>query len=667
MSVFKNLTEIDGVFYKTNNAGVPVERVYLKNNAGTSVVVWEPNGTSSSASTEDVIITDPAPDLPPDIELFSIYGVTLNVDQISSHEQSAGTTTERINRFMNIIGSRCASSHIPICERDDSSTALAMGVAFTTPSWFTTWSSHPTAANQFFVAHNQFANCAGLPGASAGTSAVQSTFSAAQTETALATYLNNIKWNVYARCVNTTFRSKTKIFLFQNEPENTGIGSGISGVVAADAVVRDFPAAERTTATGITLALKRWIIHAKAVYEQLHDISQLANTNLADPGIYYFGPTFAFSTRTNMSGNQRWTVEQFFTTFNGLALSYLDGITTHMHRVQTTIESYTNQPPADNSQSFYHVWKIVEEANVLRVANGMAARNLPMMTDESGLLINSPGGWETTDSPAAYEWDGFTFSEGQMQWRKYRAGNMVIACMWYGLMLWIDYVFAYSGAGQYYMWKPDQDDTWPVSAGGDGLGMEPFADWVDHHDIWNINNYDINTFTQGSFPVKTWQEYHLTYSWGAWLPMGSAAGDTYASGRPPYLGWENITFSGGMVTMTNLRAASRNLICRGVALRKPDRQHVCSVEINFPTSNASARAKFRVRGYNKLNGLAETAVEVIGNNTLATGSNWYTAEVTIDHTGHGLANLNPANYLLMCCDHNNVGTVRFRNPRIRAI
>lgn len=664
---------LKGIFFKNASGNQKIsDRAYHKNSSGVVQKVWErtpgnsPLVPSGGVGGGGPPVDPPPVTIPDDEAIYNYYGMTLNIDQIQSREQSAGSETAHITTYLNTLRTRCnAQGHQFAVERDDMFSNLNTGVAYTTPNWFNLWQGHAISNGAVFFMHYYPADIAGWPGAAAGAISTQANWTLAQMIANYTTFKARLQWQVYAKMNNATVKNKTRVMIAQNEQDNVGIGSNNSGFSAYSTVVRDFGNTAALTADGLKLARRRHVFIQKVAYEQLHAITQNASTNMAEvTDVYMAWPSLAFPSRTNQDANQKIYFVDMCAEYNGIIFDYVDIISVHMHRVMSNMESYTNQPPADNAQSMYHICKIIEETNALRVANGMAVKKMPVMIDEAGLLINSPPGWETSASTIGVPSDAsptYTYDTGNCAFRLYRMGGMILEFCWYGLIAHVDYVIAYSGAYNYYSFQPNQS----VNDSVDGLPMKVMHDWREHFKTWNFNLYDINLFTQGSFPNKSWNEYYKAYTWGAYIPMGTAAVNSLASGLPPYNGWRNITFGAdGVVTMTSTYSVGRNLIFRPVWLRKPTLDHTVSVEINFPTVNANAKAKLRVRGYDKLNGLANSEVEVVGNDTAATGSNWKTVSVTVTHVGHGLAALNPVNYLLFCCDHNCVGTVRFRNPRV---
>lgn len=670
----KGIAQLKGIFFKDSSDNEKVsDRAYFKNASGTIAKVWERTPSNLPFTTDSGVggggpPDDPPIELPADVAIYNYYGITLNIDQIqgSNGDVSAGTETAHITTYLNTLRTRCAvQGHQFSVERDDMFSNLNVGVNYTTPNWYNLWNAHAISDGASFFMHHYPADVAGWPGAAAGSISIQAGFTLAQMASNYSTYKARLQWQVYTKSINSTIRAKCRVMIHQNECDNVGIGSNNPGFNAYNTIVRDFGATAALTADGKKLARRRNIFSLKVVYEQLRAISQSAQTtHAAINDIYVAWPSLAFPSRTNQDANQIIYFAELCSEYNGVALDYCDILTFHLHRVMSNIESYSNQPPADNAQSLFHMWKILEETNTLRVANGMAEKHMPCMIDEAGLLINSPSGWDTGTNTIGVRTDGsptYTYDDGNCAFRKHRSGMMLFNMCWFGLIAHVDYVIAYSGAYQYYSFQPNQS----INDSVDGLPMKVMHDWREHFKTWNYKLYDINLFTQGSFPNKTWQEYYKGYTWGAYIPMGTAAVNSYASGLPPYNGWRNITFGAdGIVTMTSTYSVSRNLIYHPIWLRKPTVVHRVSVQVNFPTVNANAKAKLRVRGYNKLNGLVNSEVEVVGNDTAATGSNWKTVSVDITHVGHGLDNLEPINYLLFCCDHNAVGTVRFKNPRI---
>jgi hypothetical protein len=581
---------------------------------------------------------------PPPDDIHSIFTSTLNMD-ISGTK----TTSEQI-AYNNALQARWSGKYL-IGFREDLSAVVDYPNAWTPRAWQRDLFTIPILQDKSIILHTFAGNANGKPGGDTPLIAEAADHSA---------WIKNMRWAIYNKL--KFYGDKAKIVLSNNEPDNIDIGSSKGSLNAYDVMIEDLPTTVRRTSDAIRLQRKRIIMQCKAVWEQMHGIDQDPDMQAPPHPGHFFGPTVAFPNRQVTDPNQIWHLDEIFSEGNGEILSYLDGVTVHNHRVHSRIETYANQPPSLGGHSMYHAWKAIETANALRTPADR--KRLPVMTDEAGINYDSANGtWNggtviipaTTTSPAG--------TSHNFELRKYRAGQQLMSFCWYGVMLVTHYVQTYTGHPTFNLWSPDPNNIWEVADGGDGFGFKPYPDWQDTQNIWDHRHYDIQSY-QPVFPAKTWEQYHLPYTWGVYIDQAVAPTGTPLT-TPPYNPWNNVTFAAdGVVTMTAGNGAARNLIMRPVWLRRVTRTHRFQVKVNFPTSNASAKAKIRVRGHNKLDGLENLEVEVVGNDAEATGSNWKTIAIDFNHTGHGLQHLNPANYALLCCDHNAVGTVRFKDPEI---
>lgn len=590
----------------------------------------------------------PLPDNPDkdtiDENINSIYASTLNLDVCSRKSDSEQ------DEYYNSLNRRWSGRYL-IGFREDLGAIVNYPNKWTPVTWQRDLYTRTFLKDKFLILHAYAGNANGKPGGNTPLLAEAADHSA---------WIRNMRWAIYQKL--QFYGDRAKIVLCNNEPDNVGIGSGKTGSNAYDVFIEDLPASVRRTVDAKRLQRKRLIWQCKAVWEQMHGINQDADMQAPPHPGYFFGPSLAFPSRAVADSNQMWHMDELFSEENGEILSYMDGISVHNHRVHSRIESYDNTPPPKNAFSLYNTWKAVETANALRTPGNR--RRLPLMTDEAGINYNSSmGTWSggTVIIPATSAVPAGT--SHNLELRKYRAGQQFMSCCWFGMSLMTHYVQTYTGHPTFNLWSPEPNDIWDTKEGGDGLGFKPYPDWMDTQKIWDHKRYDINTF-QPQFPTKTWQEFHFPYTWGVYINQGLAPNGTPLT-SPPYNPWKNVTFGDdGVVTMVAGNGADRNLIMRPVWLRRPTRIHRFQVKINFPTSNANAKAKIRIRGHNKLDGLENLELEVQGNDPEATGTNWKTVGLDFTHSGHGLQYLEPVNYALLCCDHNAVGTVRFKEPEV---
>lgn len=140
----------------------------------------------------------------------------------------------------------------------------------------------------------------------------------------------------------------------------------------------------------------------------------------------------------------------------------------------------------------------------------------------------------------------------------------------------------------------------------------------------------------------------------------------------PFVEWNYVSFSANLITMRNrgarnlvayvlnspyVRSASPSSTSRGVV----GVNHIFTCECRLSGSTAG-RARMFARGYNKLNGLAETAsATVIG--VAGTGV-WTNLSLTFAHVPHNNPKLPDALTSLILLDHNGFGTAEFRNVRV---
>jgi hypothetical protein len=527
----------------------------------------------------------------------------------------------------------------------------------------------------------------GKPGTAAGTLAAQAAADLPTLWYSHAAWIGNIKWNTHLKLEDVP---TTRIVLASNEPDNLSIGSAIPNVSAGETVATDFPAGtglgERLSADGVTLALKRHVLAARAVYEQVHAIDVPSGARTTPFPAVCVGPTVAFPCAARptaaedaaQNAAQIWTLTQLADTWGGEILRWYDAMTAHNHRVHTRIESYENVGPADRLNAMYHLWKFQERCMSYWPASERVSK--PLMITECATYWDSANGtWSGgTELIPSSTGQGKTWppaTSHNIRLRQYRDCMQFCMMLWNGVIVEGKYATAHSGAKSTCRFDSRSDATsiWATADGGDGLHFAPLPDWAPLLDLRNQHNYDHgrNNFP-AAFPVKPWTEFALAKSWAVWFDMATApTGIPITS--PPTTWWENVFFgtdgvAAGEVEMrgwgSGTAANRRNMIMRPVWLAHPTRRHRFQVKVNFPTSNASARAKIRVRGHNKLWGIENLEVEVIGDDAEATGSNWKSIGIDFNHTGHGLQHLAPVNYALLCCDHNAVGTVRWKEPEL---
>lgn len=553
------------------------------------------------------------------------------------------------------------------------------------PAWLSAARDHPVMAGQALILQPGALAAAGLPGTAAGALAAQASADQATLWASHATWIRNIKWAQHLKLVALP---ATQVVLATNETDNLSIGSSVAGVSAGELAVADFPAGsgtgQRMSADGIALALKRHVLAARASYEQMMAIDVPSGARTTPFPAVCAGPVSAFPGMTKptaaqdapQNASQVFDLTQLADTWNGEYLRWVHAVAAHNHRVHTRIESYDNVGPASHLNAMYHLWKFQERCMSYWPVSERVGR--PLMITECATYWDSANGtWNGgTELIPSSTGQGKTWPPANVQnikLREYRDAMQFCMMLWNGVIVEAKYATAHTGAKTTARWdsRPGDESLWLVADGGDGYRFKPLPDWAPLLDLRNHSNYDHGRNNlPATFAAKPWTDFAQAKSWAVWFDMNVAPTGTPLT-TPPTIWWENVFFgtdgvADGTVEMrgwgSGTAANRRNMIMRPVWLAHPTRTHRFQVKVNFPISNASAKAKIRVRGHNKLNGLANIEAEVIGNDAAATGSNWKTIGVDFTHTGHGLLALKPVNYALLCCDHNAVGTVRWKDP-----
>jgi hypothetical protein len=423
--------------------------------------------------------------------------------------------------------------------------------------------------------------------------------------------------------------------------------------------------------------LRRVILTVRAQAEALRGIDLPSGHAAGARSAHLFGPCNAFPAMLKgiNGANHIWDLTQLADTWGGEIMRWLDGVSVHNHRIHSRLGSYDNVLPALNDNTLANAWRFQERAMSYWPASERQYK--PVMNDEGGTYYDSlPGTWNGGDivvpsiTSRGRVWAAAT--SHALALRSYRDHMQFLAHLWFACVREVKYNISHSGAPVSNRWDPR-----PASIGADDRPFAPLPDWALLNAILDPTAYDHgrNNFPN-TFPVKPWTEFNDPRSWGVYIDMGRA-GQGVALVDPPWEGWRHISFGTGAVPpgevemrgWTLAGEAPRNLIMRPAWLAHPGRQHLFRCKINFPAGTTNtARAKIRVRGHNKLWGLENLEAEVRGGNTAPGGGtgpdNWATVEVPFQHVGHGLTHIPPVNYALLCCDHNAVGTVRWKDPEL---
>lgn len=596
----------------------------------------------------------------PEHPLVSMLTGNLNVDALHSFVEGSVSPEKARLDYLEAVKARLGAGFI-VGYRENLSTDVDYPKTMVLPAPHRAMIESEYLKDLFVILHAMPGNANGKPGnGSQLAGAVQGLSHEA--------WLRNVRWGTRKKL--EALAGQTRIVLANNEPDITGIGSGKGSLNAYEVLLEDIAASDRFSEAGKRLQRSRVIWAMKAVYQELKGIEPPSGMAASSQSAHIFGPTVAYPTIEHSgAAQQQWALKDIFEQFDGEILSWMDGVTVHNHRVMSVFETYDNTPPTAKQGSLYQAWRAIELANAKRRAAGRpqhGERCLPVMTDEAGLMWESaPGTWSggTVLYPESPKRGGGTleaFTSHRAKLREYRDGMQMMASCWFGLSLVTHYSLSFSGHRSMNRWDPRYNGA---QKGADGLYFKPFPDWETLRRIWDPKNYDIETKPL-TFPSKSWTEYHLPYSWGVYIDQGKAP-DARPLLDPPYSPWKNVTFGpGGVVTMTPGNGAPRNLIMRPVWLRRPGAVYVVRVKVNFPDTAAGRGVKLRVRGFDKLDGLANLEQEVKGNDPRAMGDKWLTLEQRVVHRGHGLAHLPSPNYLLIAIDHNAQGTVRLKDPEI---
>lgn len=551
---------------------------------------------------------------------------------------------------------------------------------FTPASWLTDSITAMSAdPSKFFWAQTWAVLSNGLPGdGTAENMAILAAQTLPQMWASHATWIRNIKWSWLKKRQRTGF----KLSLLVNEPENFAIGTGIAGVTAVEATVRDFPAGLRNTPNGILLSVKRHVIAARAAMEASLGIDLPPGSPTFTDTAYVLGPSLAEGHQTGYKSAFWWGYNDLADAFGGEYMRHIHGLSIHLHRVHSRIFSYTNVEPGANDNCFYNAWAFQQRAMSTWPAG--ERRYLPIFNDEGGsrhggiVPSTENGTWNggTEVYPqvtnARGTWDAATTHN--LELRKFRDGMMACAHMLYGISRHCVYARSLSNATPHNMWDSRPTEVWTKASGGDDLGFRPFSGYAHYEKCYDPSTYDIAGFPT-VFPTKDFTRFGEPWTWQAYFDMNRPPNETPLT-TPVWWGWYYIKFgidgvTPGEVEMRPWSKAgyvARNLIMRPVWLRYPTKQHVFQCKINFPAGTTNtAKAKIRVRGHNKLWGPENLEVEVVGGTTTPGGGtgtdNWATVSIPFYHTNHDL-DVPKANYAILCCDHNAVGTVRFKEPRI---
>ncbi|MBK8174272.1 MAG: hypothetical protein IPK66_03000 [Rhodospirillales bacterium] len=428
------------------------------------------------------------------------------------------------------------------------------------------------------------------------------------------TWGDNIRWRLHQMALPFPTADDAVGWLHPNECDNADMTFGD--------FVRDAPANEAQ------VAMDRLILLAKMMWQELRT-GPFSYRTEPHPG-FILGPTIsraAIAALTAANGDDKFSIYDILTRNNGEILDFYDGIDIHNHMVSRILE-FNNKEPGLKEYNLFQGWKSLQEANRLRVLAGKQERLLPITSTESGVSDTPPNGVYVKDYINHSALRGYT-----------RMHVMFCAMHWWAISLWTIFSFGRTGG-----------DVAPYdfTEGVDGV---PKADWPVLLDIVDYRKYSIDRYTS-EILQKTWEDFNKPYTWCVHVLQNVEPEAGITEGNPwPTTNWARVTFPGGRIDMTS---GGRNLVYRPVHLTSLG-PHKISVEVQ-----TTGIAKLRARGYDKLNGLAEQAEQ-------STSASWTTIEVIFTPRQHSVTHLPNPCYVLICLDHNGVGTASFRNPQITAL
>jgi len=559
-------------------------------------------------------------------------------------------------------------------------------------------------------------------------------YNMAQTESNCATFLQNVQWAIAKKLEKTGCR----IVVGQNEKSNPYIGSGIGennvsgtamlattrGIPAYECIIRDFPLTLRYTQNAITLALKRWTVVNKAIYELKRkiglsgDIATLRDS--IDWDWYYADGVLPEQTfyRTYTGGyvwdpagsGFPWAYSDWNATFNGAWQSYIDLLAYNKHRddsKNTKFDGTELTDPAVQATDANLSGNVWQAQAIAAAANGGSM--VPTIVTEAGTYFGTisrtttqassdgatNGTWGVETGAAGVEiYPAVTNSRGTIcsltvgrdALSMYRSGWYWVGKMWYGTPICVHYstAFSLSNGNNHWDSRTGTESLWAHADGGDGLRFKPFPFWQAHLRHTDPQNFDAREWDP-AFPTKDWTQFHDLATWAAFINMTKAPTGTPLT-QTPYLPWNEYTFGGtagaGVLEMGPWTATDypghqtttndRMIVAKPVWLPFPDKTYRIEVDACFQNAAATATAqgKLEVRGYDKTNGLARQFDVLSGGTTSAGGgtgsNNWKRLAVEFQHVGHGLIGAPSANYALITLQFNNAGTwpLQFRDCTI---
>lgn len=225
--------------------------------------------------------------------------------------------------------------------------------------------------------------------------------------------------------------------------------------------------------------------------------------------------------------------------------------------------------------------------------------------------------------------------------RRLKYGMLALGNLFYGVCLTMLFTPARSTATGYNLIEGSGPYTY---SGSDGARDGDFA-----RDAMIIDRPFGNLIP---FVAKTWRDY--SRGWQVWFNQAQVpiAGDNTVC---PWAEWNRVTFANNRATMT---AGGRNVIATAESL--PPTDHVFRADVLL--TGTGAQARLFVRGYDKLDGNAETASQ-----TLTTLGTWTTLQVRFTPRQHGNPRVPDPRVCVLLVDHNGVGTCEVQNPTITAL
>ena len=405
-----------------------------------------------------------------------------------------------------------------------------------------------------------------------------------------------VKWRI-CQFLNK-YAGKDTLFGFEgpNEPDNKA-----SEGAWAD-IMQDY--SSMYTSAAVTEGTRRMKLMAKWIREQVKATNMLTGITNDPSNALVCGPALAFPSSALSDSNQFYLLSDLLA--DGEYKEQVDAITYHNHnQCGTSICDYANTKPRSTVYSPQHIWDAIQGSS--------GKTEMPIFSSETGVALDrNPG----------------TYGDA-WQLCAWRYANGYGGHCWYGVSTWL----TYTTQGGPWNWRLITDSPYSSTALWEAINY--FA----NNDKFKLSNYT------PTFVTKDYTEFWKNDTWSVYFTQLEIP--TVVTGNP-FSAWSRVTFSGGTVT---LAPGARNLIWRNVIFPNLKSRQVIA-KVHFTAVNANAKAKLRLRGYNKLNGLEAQEFEVIGTTT-----DTQTLTLSFTPSRHGITTLPDNISCLLAIDHNGTGTL----------